>query len=88
MVTINLPYVLQRLTNGRETIETTGLSINKVIDNLCKSYENLKTHIYYPNGTVKSHILIAVNGEQANLETVLNEADSIEIIIALAGGLS
>jgi len=88
MVTVNLPHVLRRLTNGRKTIERTGLSINKVIDNLCKSYENLKAHIYYPNGIVKSHILIAVNGEQANLETVLNEADSIKIIIVLAGGLS
>ncbi|MBH8554956.1 MoaD/ThiS family protein [Nostocaceae cyanobacterium CENA357] len=88
MVTINIPKVLQKLTNYQEIIETKGSTIDEALNNLCESYENLKAHIYYPNGIVKSHILLAVNGNQVGSETVLNEGDSIDIIIAAAGGYS
>ena len=86
MARVYIPQTLREFVNNDQVIEVPANSVTEALSNLCDLHENLKPHIYYQNGMLKPHLMVAVNGEQSTLKGSLNEDDIVELIFAAAGG--
>jgi sulfur-carrier protein len=89
-VTVLIPTVLQKLTDGRDEIETTGHTIEAVLDGLRATHRPLVERITTPEGGLKPFLNVFVNGDDIrfadDVRTSVNDGDEISIVPSIAGG--
>jgi sulfur-carrier protein len=89
-VKVLVPTALQKYTNDRAVIETTGANISELIDALEASCPGIKARICDEDGKPRRFLNLYVNSEDIRFlqgpETELQDGDEVSIVPAVAGG--
>ncbi len=86
-MTVFIPGPLRSYTGQRNEIEIEGATLAEVLSALDRHYPGLRFRIITEQDTIRAHIRIFVNQDQArDLRVVVGPADQIHIICALSGG--
>ena len=88
-VTVRIPTPLRTLTGGQDEVAAEGGTIADVIENLEANHPGIKERLCDDKG-VRRFVNIYANEEDIrfldNLQTTLNEGDTVSIVPAIAGG--
>lgn len=88
-INVRIPTPLRTLTSGKDEVEASGSTVGDVIDNLESQYPGMKDRLCDEKG-VRRFVNIYANEEDIrfldNLDTQVNDGDSISIVPAIAGG--
>jgi molybdopterin synthase sulfur carrier subunit len=89
-VRVRVPTPLRKYTQGADEVAAQGGNVRALVDDLEKNFPGIKERICDETGKVRRFVNVYVNGDDIrflqNLETALNEGDSISIVPAIAGG--
>ncbi len=89
-VEVRIPSPLKSLTGGKDIIQSKGSTVGEVIQEVISAYPQLRERLCDEKGDVRRFINIFLNDEDirfmGNLETPVNDGDSLSIIPAIAGG--
>lgn len=89
-IQVRIPTPLRTLTDGQETVSIDGATVGALIDNLEAAHPGIKAKLCDDKG-VRRFVNIFANDEDIrfldNLETSLNDGDTVTIVPAIAGGL-
>jgi molybdopterin converting factor small subunit len=88
-VKVHLYSSLQQFTNDRDTVEVSGSTIGKCLDDLAKQFPKIKPMLFAKNGKLSGHIFVSVNLKSAypeELTRVVNDGDELYIARIIAGG--
>ena len=88
---IRIPTPLRRATNGQETADVDGGSLQDALTQLETQFPGVKERIIDDaSGELHRFVNIYINNEDVRflqgLETILNDGDEISIVPAVAGG--
>jgi molybdopterin synthase sulfur carrier subunit len=90
MTQVRIPSPLRRYTNGQSKVETSGATIQELIDNLEAQHPGVKSRLCDENGQIKRYVNVFVNDEEIRtlqgVETPISDKDEVSIIPAMAGG--
>lgn len=90
MATVRIPSPLRRYTNGQSKVESSGASINEIIDSLEAQYPGVKARLCDDSGQIKRYVNVFVNDEEIRTlqggDTPVGDKDEVSIIPAMAGG--
>jgi len=86
-VTVHIPSALRSYTGQKSDVEADGRTVGEVLSALDRRYPGLRFRIITEQDTIRAHIRIFVNDEQArDLSAALRPDDQISIVCALSGG--
>jgi molybdopterin converting factor small subunit len=89
-VTVRIPTVLQKLSNGQDEILTAGNTVQEVFTAVRSDYRELYARITTDEGAVRPFLNVFVNGDDirfaSDLQTTVRDGDEISIIPSIAGG--
>lgn len=86
-VTVSIPSPLRSYTKQKSAVEATGATLAEVLSSLDHDYPGIRFRMITEQDTIRPHIKIFVNEEQAqHLVVPLQPDDRIHIICALSGG--
>jgi sulfur-carrier protein len=89
-VTVRIPTVLQKLSNGQDEISAKGATVGEVLTAVGSAYQELFTRITTHEGAIKPFLNVFVNGDDirfaSDLKTSVKDGDEISIIPSIAGG--
>jgi sulfur-carrier protein len=89
-VTVYIPTPFRRATNNRDRVEVAAADVGRALDELERSYGDLRGLVRDERGELHAHVNIYVNNEaiedREGLRTPLADGDEVAIIPALAGG--
>ncbi len=89
-VEVKIPSPLKSLTGGKDVIQSKGSTVGEVIQDVISAYPQLRERLCDEKGDVRRFINIFLNDEDIrfmkNLDTPVNDGDSLSIIPAIAGG--
>jgi molybdopterin synthase sulfur carrier subunit len=90
MSTIRIPSPLRRYTNGQSKVESNGVTVRELIDNLEAQFPGVKPRLFDESGQIKRYVNVFINDEEIRtlqgIDTPVGEKDEISIIPAMAGG--
>ena len=86
-MTVHIPSALRSYTGQKSEVEAEGRTVADALSELDRRYPGLRFRIITEQDTIRAHIRIFVNDEQArDLSAALRPDDQIHIICALSGG--
>ena len=86
-MTVHIPGALRSYTKQKSEVAAEGLTLAEALSALDRRYPGLRFRIITEQDTIRQHIRIFVNEEQArDLSVALQPEDQIHIICALSGG--
>lgn len=89
-VTVMIPTPLREHTDGESEVEAQGETVGEILDDLDERFPGLKERICTEDGELREFLNIYMNDEdirfQEELQTPVEEGDSLSIIPAIAGG--
>ena len=88
-VTVKVPSLLRKYTNGQELLEMPGYSPMECLHNLVVQFPRIRKWLYDKQGELRPQVWFFVNGERINadeLNNPLNDSDELFIFLALGGG--
>ena len=84
---VHIPTALRSYTNQKSEVAAEGQTLAEALATLDRRYPGLRFRIITEQDTIRQHIRIFVNEEQArDLSVALRPDDQIHIICALSGG--
>jgi molybdopterin converting factor small subunit len=84
---VHIPSALRSYTKQKSEVAAEGQTVAEVVSALDRCYPGLRFRIITEQDTIRQHIRIFVNEEQArDLSVALRSGDQIHIICALSGG--
>ena len=90
-VKVRIPTPLQKLTEEKGEVETSGSNVKELITNLEKRYPGIKDRICDEGGKIRRFVNIYVNEEDIRFlegeKTKIKDGDEVSIIPAIAGGM-
>ena len=90
-IKVRIPTPLQKLTQNREEVNSSGGNVSELILNLEKSYPGIRERICDEQGKLRRFVNVYVNEEDIRFlkgeATLLQEGDEVSIIPAIAGGV-
>ena len=89
-VNVRIPTPLRKLTQDKDAVQATGVTIQEIVDNLEKQYPGLKERLCDERGELRRFVNIHLNDEDIRFaqgrQTAVKDGDEISIIPAIAGG--
>jgi molybdopterin converting factor small subunit len=89
-VTMHLPSVLRRMTDGHAKIPVDGQTVQEAVQQLCHQYPELGRHLLDDDGNVRSFVRIFVDQDDAaslqGPQTPLRDGQTLRVVPAIAGG--
>jgi molybdopterin converting factor small subunit len=86
-MTVYIPSPLRSYTGQRSEVEATGRSLSELLSDLDRRHAGLRFRVVTEQDTIREHIKIFINEQQAhNLAATLRPDDQVHIICALSGG--
>jgi len=88
--TVIIPTPLRRFTNGIETVEVQGITVNDIFDQLETQFPGIRARLCEEDGELRRFINVYVDGEDIRflnrLQTNVGEKAEVSIVPAIAGG--
>jgi molybdopterin synthase sulfur carrier subunit len=89
-IEVQIPTPLRPQTNGEDTVQAAGATVQAVLDDVIRQHPALKERLFDEAGQPRRFINLFVNDEDIRfldgMESALKEGDSLAIIPAVAGG--
>lgn len=88
-VTVKVPSLLRKYTNGQELLKVPGYSPIECLHNLVVQFPSIRKWLYDKQGELRPQVWFFVNGERINADELinpLNDGDELLIMLAVAGG--
>lgn len=89
-VLVRIPSPLRRLSDGQDTLQLAGASLQECLDALEAHFPGFSERLRDEHGEIRRFVNIYVNGEDvrflAGLATPLQAGDEVSIVPAMAGG--
>ena len=89
-VTVRVPTVLQKLTDGRAEVHAAGQTVGDVLNALRSTHHDFVQRITTDVGDVKPFLNVFVNGEDirfnGELRAPVRDGDELSIVPSVAGG--
>ena len=89
-IKVRIPTPLQKLTNNKTEVESTGTTVDELLNNLNGQYPGIKERVCDENGKLRRFVNVYVNEEDIRFlegeKTSVKEGDEVSIIPAIAGG--
>jgi molybdopterin synthase sulfur carrier subunit len=89
-VNVRIPTPLRKLTQDRDVVQTSGKTIQEIVENLEKQYPGLKERLCDERGELRRFVNIYLNDEDIRFaqgkQTPVKDGDEISVIPAIAGG--
>jgi molybdopterin converting factor small subunit len=86
-MTVFIPTPLRSYTRQKGEVDAEGATLGEILATLDRRYPGFRFRIITEQDTIREHIRIFVNEEQArDLSAALQTDDEIHIICALSGG--
>jgi DNA transformation protein len=86
-MTVYIPSPLRSYTGQRSEVPATGRSLGELLSDLDRRHSGLRFRIITEQDTIREHIKIFINDQQAHaLNAPLRPDDEVHIICALSGG--
>ena len=89
-VNVRIPTPLRKLTKDKDTVQTTGATIQEIIDSLEKQYPGLKERLCDERGELRRFVNVYLNDEDirylAKDQTPVAPTDTLSIVPSIAGG--
>jgi molybdopterin synthase sulfur carrier subunit len=88
--TVSIPTPLRRFTNGIESVQVQGATVNEIFDQLESQFPGIRARLCEENGELRRFINVYVDGEDVRflnrLQTPVAESAEVSIVPAIAGG--
>ena len=89
-VKVKIPVPLQRLTQGKDEVESEAGTVISLVNDLNEKYPGLAERIS-ENGKIRRFVNIYINEEDIRFlkseDTSVNDGDVVSIVPAIAGGI-
>lgn len=87
MPTVFVPPLMQKLTDGKPTVQVQGTSVREVVDNLDQAYPGTKARLV-DGFKLKPNISVAVDGEVSPIGILrkVGEDSEVHFLPAIGGG--
>lgn len=86
MVTVRLPASLQPLAGGVASVESNGMTLRSVIDDLDRRFPGMGERLIEA-GAIRGDVIIAVGSDETrDLDAPLPDGAEVHILPAIAGG--
>jgi molybdopterin converting factor small subunit len=90
MATIKIPPVLRASVGGEKEVEASGASVGEVLRDLASAHPATESQLFGADGTLNRYVNVYLNDEDVRvldgLDTAVGEADTLQILPAMAGG--
>jgi len=86
MPLVRLRSPLRELAGGKTELDIEGNTLGEVIRRLEQAYPQLGGWVLDEQGTLRQHVNLFVNGEQARLEAPVTSSDRIHVLPSISGG--
>lgn len=90
MATVKIPPVLRTATDGEKVVSADGVNVGDVLKNIVETYPDTERQLFGPEGDLNRYVNVYLNDEDVRvldgLDTAVEEADTIMILPAMAGG--
>jgi len=89
-VTLSLPTILSRLTDGQATLEAEGTTVGEVVTQVANRFPRLAPRLRDEKGSPYPFVGFYLNDQDTRFiggfEAPVNEGDEITVVLAAAGG--
>jgi molybdopterin converting factor small subunit len=85
-VMVRLPRILTQAVRGGLRHEVTAGDVGQVLDRLFETEPGLRNHLIEEDGQIRTHVLVFVDGERADLRTPVPEGSEVQVLQAVSGG--
>ena len=87
MAEVTLPQSLVRLFPGApRSLQADGESVLELIDDLDQRWPGIRNRLLDAGPTIRTHLIIFVDRDMAELSTPLREQSKVLIVAAVSGG--
>lgn len=90
MATVKIPPVLRTATDGEKEVSASGSTVGDVLRSVVESYPDTSGQIFGPDGDLNRYVNVYLNNEDVRvlegLDTSVEDADTVMILPAMAGG--
>ncbi|SRR6266436_1477472 len=89
-IVVRIPAPLQKFTKQQSAVETTGATIQDMLEQLGRDFPGLRAQLCDERGAMRKFVNLYLNNEDirflAGEQTGLTDGDEVAIIPAVAGG--
>lgn len=90
MPIVRFPALMKFYVDNQSEFSVNGSTVAELLESVLARYPDLKPHLFDPNGELRRHFNIFVNGihlrELDGLSTKLMEEDKVILMASAAGG--
>ena len=87
MADIRLPPTLPPLFPGLpRRLELSAVTVAEMLDELDRQWPGFRDRLCEPGPTLRPHIHVYVDGQRAELESVIGPRSRVDVITAISGG--
>jgi MoaD family protein len=90
MATVKIPPVLRTSTDGEKQVVAAGANVGDVLNSVVEAYPDTERQLFGPEGDLNRYVNVYLNDEDVRvldgLDTSVEDADTVMILPAMAGG--
>jgi molybdopterin synthase sulfur carrier subunit len=90
MATVKIPPVLRSATDGAKEVAATGNTVGEVLRGVVDAHPDTERQLFGSEGGLNRYVNVYLNDEDVRvldgLDTSVEEADTVMILPAMAGG--
>ena len=83
---VRLPRMLVEAVGTPSSLQVDGVTVDEALGDLFRQAAGLRTHLVDESGSIRRHVSVFVDGQQADLDTTVGEDADIRILHAVSGG--
>ena len=85
-VKVKLPRILTQAVREGLRHEVTGDDVGQVLNGLFDREPGVRNHLIDEKGEIRTHVLVFVDGERADLSTPVPDGAEVQVLQAVSGG--
>jgi molybdopterin synthase sulfur carrier subunit len=90
MATVKIPPVLRSATGGEKEVAASGNTVGDVLRGVVEAHPDTERQLFSPEGGLNRYVNVYLNDEDVRvldgLDTGVEDADTVMILPAMAGG--
>jgi molybdopterin converting factor small subunit len=90
MAVVKIPPVLRSATDGEKQVNVSGSNVGDILRGVAEAYPDTERQLFGPDGGLNRYVNVYLNDEDVRvlegLDTAIEDADTVMILPAMAGG--